>query len=566
MNKEDILKQVEELTNSEDILSTQKTANEIIKSFYQIKNKEDAERKEKEADLDTDVEYDSTQVEMNSKIEEAISTYKSKVKEVKQKIQQEEKENLNAKKGIIQEFKDLVQNEENIGKLFNHVKSIRERWNEIGNIPRDVYQNIQNEFARLNEEFNYNVNIYKELQENDLKKNYSIKNQLIHQVKELLNEDKIKVIESKLKTIQNEWTSVGPTFNDHWEELKKTYWDTVHELYAKIQSHYDGLKEKQAENLKAKEGLIGQAQAILDSIKEIDTHKEWEKATESLKEINETWRKTGRVAKEYNDKIWKSFRSILDEFYSQKSEYYKEQNDNFNEKAVKKEALIKEAEEISKSNDWKETTQKLKQLQKQWTKIGHAGKFQEQKLWKKFRKQFDDFFAKKDAYYAELDKANETNLAEKEALIKEIDSYTPSEDKEKAIAELKDFSKRFNAIGNVPFKEKDRIYKAYKAAIDKHYEALSISEKEISKIQFEAKVQQLKEAGEDISEVLKQERIKIRKKIGDINAEIAKIENNFGFFNISKGAEKLMEGFKKDIDKKKAMIESLKNELKQLKD
>jgi len=131
---------------------------------------------------------------------------------------------------------------------------------------------------------------------------------------------------------------------------------------------------------------------------------------------------------------------------------------------------------------------------------------------------------------------------------------------------LQDFSKRFNAIGNVPFKEKDRIYKAYKAAIDKHYEALSISEKEISKIQFEAKVQQLKEAGEDISEVLKQERIKIRKKIGDINAEIAKIENNFGFFNISKGAEKLMEGFKKDIDKKKAMIESLKNELKQLKD
>lgn len=566
MNKEEILNHLENWINSDDILAITKEANESIKLFRQIVDQEEAELKEKEADLDADIEYDTAQQELNLKIEEAISNFKAKVKAEKKKIKEQELHNLEEKKKIIEEFKNLVQNEENIGRLFNEIKAIREKWNEVGNIPRDAYQDIQSDFARLNEEFNYNVNIYKELQEHDLKKNYSLKNQLIHEVKDLLNEEKIKVIENKLKTIQNEWTSIGPTFNEHWEELKKTYWDTVHELYDKIKVHYEGLKEKQAENLNIKNQLIEDAQKILDTIKDFDSNAQWEKATNKIKEIQEQWKSTGRVMKEKNDKIWQSFREILDEFYDSKSSFYQQQNEVYKEKANKKEDLIKKAAEIAESEDWKNATNQLKKLQNEWTKVGHAGKFQEQKLWKQFRKYFDDFFAKKDAYFVALDKANEENLTKKEVLIKKIEEYKPKATKEETLSDLQEFSKEYNAIGNVPFKKKDAIYKAFKKAIDKHYSDLDISNREIAKMQIEAKIEQMKEAGEDISEILKEERIKIRKRISDLNAEIAKIENNFGFFNISKGAEKLMENFKNEINKKKDQIETLKKELQHYKD
>jgi len=126
----------------------------------------------------------------------------------------------------------------------------------------------------------------------------------------------------------------------------------------------------------------------------------------------------------------------------------------------------------------------------------------------------------------------------------------------------KEFSKEFLAIGNVPFKEKDRIYKAYKTALDNLYDGLKLDKVEKEKVLFEAKIETLK-SSLNPSKTIQVEKEKIRKQITELTKEITNYENNLGFFSPSKGSESLFKGVKDKIDGGKANIEKLKRQLKQ---
>lgn len=561
MNKTEILEKLTALKSQEDGKAIQKELRPITSEFYALYNKEEKDLEEKQLDLEAEVEIDVENDQLNKDIIAAIEANKARIVELKKVAEDAEKENLSSKQILLKRFQLLMQNEENIGILFNTIKEIREEWNAVGNIPKAKFQDIQAQYSQLNELFNYNVNIYKELQENDLKKNYSLKNQIIHQAKELLGEKNLKTLDQQVKALQNQWEEVGPTFQEHWEQLKEEYWSTIKAIYDKINSLREVRENEKTENLAKKQSLIEEVKGFAAILP--DTHATWEKATEAMSGFQDSWKKIGFAPKEVNDKIWTEFRGYFDTFYDTKAKFYEKRKEGNDEKKTLKEQIIEKADQLKDITDWKTGTDLAIKLQNDWKKVGHAGQYAEQKLWKEFRTKCDEFFAKKDAHYKELDAANEGNLKLKQDIIAEIIAFKGSENAKENIEALKGFSSRFAEIGNVPYKQKDAVYKEYKTALDEQYDKLKLSGKEKDKVFFQAKLDSIKGAA-DPSRMFQKEKDFLRKKINDLTKEVTNYENNLGFFGKSKGAEALLKGVMDNIQKGKSEIDAMKQKMREI--
>jgi predicted DNA-binding protein YlxM (UPF0122 family) len=274
----------------------------------------------------------------------------------------------------------------------------------------------------------------------------------------------------------------------------------------------------------------------------------------------ESWKKVGFAPKEDNELVWKEFRSYFNDFFAKKSDFFKAQNDVFAEHKKAKQALIDSIAELINPEDWKGSTQRLINVQNEWKKIGFSGR-SDDKMWKEFRAKCDAFFNQKDTFFKGLEGEQIENLKKKQDLIETIKAFVPSDDNKANVNTLKDFSKAFNEIGNVPMKEKDEVYNAYKSELNAHYDNLKMNQGDKDKMLFEARIDQLKESANP-ARFISQEKEKIRNRINEITKEIANYENNLGFFSKSKTANPLLDGVMKNIEKGKSEIESLKSKLK----
>lgn len=563
--KAEIVARLNELAHQDTVINDVNEFNELTTEFYKIQD--EVERQWEIRKLER-IEAGETAEEIGTPEFEYVAEFKrlSQLFKDKKKIEvtaqkDAEKANLEKKKALIAALADLIQNEENIGRAIGRLNDIQESWKEAGPIPRDKRQAIQKEFSSLVESFRYNINIYKDIKDHDLNRNLKLKKDLIEQLKGLLKLEKIKEVEEKLHAYQDEWNNIGGTHQKDWDEIKDEYWGTVNAIYEKVHKFYQERREERAENIEKKKALIEKVSEVV--AKEMESHKHWQKATEEIIAIQEEWKTIGFGPKEENNAVWKEFRGICNDFFGRKKEFYGEKNSAFDGVKEKKEQLIAEVEALRESTDWKGTTQKIVAIQKRWKEAGSAGPKYENKLWKKFREHIDYFFAAKDGHFEKADADGKANLAAKEAVIAEITKYKVGKDAKKAVADLKDFSAKFAQIGNVPFKEKDRIYKAYKAVLDEKYDAIEMDKEEKDKMMFESKLNSLL-GGKNQEQNLDKERSFIRSKIGKLNAEIAKYETNMAFFANADESNPLFKSVNESIAKTKSEIDALKTQLKMI--
>lgn len=565
MTKAEIIARLDELAHQEKVLSDVNEFNDLTTAFFKLQDEEERQWEIKKLER---IEAGEKPESIEKPIFEHLDEFKrlSQLFKDKKKIEinaqrEVEKANLDKKKALIAALTDLIQNEENIGRAIGRFKDIQDSWKEVGPIPRDKRQDTQKDFSNLVESFRYNINIYKDIKDHDLNRNLKLKKDLINKLKELLSLDRIKDVEEKLHALQDEWNNIGGTHQEEWEKIKDDYWTTVNSVYEKIHKFYQDRREEQNENLEKKKVLVDRAAKL--SIGKLDSHKSWNKATEQIIALQEEWKTIGYGPKEENTKIWKEFRAICNAFFAAKKEFYGERDQEFDGVKEKKEKLIAEVAAIKDSTDWKNTINKIKAIQNRWKEIGSAGPKFENKLWKEFRANIDHFFNAKDAHFEKADAAGKENLSAKEAVIAKIEKYKAGKDAKQTIDELKAFSAEFAAIGNVPFKEKDRIYKAYKKALDAQYDAIKMDAAEKAKVMFESKLNSLV-SGANQEKALEKERSFIRQKIGKLNAEIAKLETNMAFFSNADENNPLFKSVKNNISKTKAEIEGLKAQLKMI--
>jgi hypothetical protein len=561
--KAEIVSKIIALNNQPSVLDFTNEFNDLVNEFYHLQNEEERQfeidRLDRLAAGEKPENIERPVYPMLEEFKAVSNVFKEKRKVELTNVKERENANYKQKKVYIAALTDLIQNEENIGKAINRFKEIQENWKEVGPVPREKRQALQNEFSQLVDTFRYNIGIFKEIKDHDLKRNLTLKKELIEKLKALLSLDKIKEIETQLNALQDEWNSLGGTSQEDWEKIKDEYWATVNAVYEKIRKFYDGRREEQAKNVEEKKKLIEQAKEI--DIETLTEHKHWQKASEKILKLQEDWKKIGFGPRDENEAIWNEFRGVCNAFFAKKKGFYGERNDQFSDIKQKKEALIAEAQTIKDSTDWKGGTQKILNLQKKWKDIGSAGPKYENQLWKKFREPIDFFFNAKDAHFKSLDAAGYENLEKKKALIEKIKAYQPGADVKQTIADLKAFSEEFAGIGNVPFAEKDAIYKTYKSTLDDKYASLNINKEEKEKVMFQARIDSIS-ASSDKERLFDHEAGQIRQKIDHLNREIIQYENNLSFFSNADDKNPLFKNVNDNLRRTKEEVETLKLRLK----
>ena len=551
LNKEDVLKSIRSFIGANNELAV-KEATHQIKVFEVIFQKEIESFQEKGEENEKNINPENDQE--NILIFKAIEEFKKEQTQKKDKKKKEEKSNIKLKKEILENFQSLINGKEELGHLARGIKDIRTNWNKIGSISPKEDHKLQQEFSKLNESFNYNFNIYKELKENDLKRNFSLKNQIIHELKNLSELKDFNKLQIELKISQNKWEEVGPTFKEHWEELKKKYWSEVHIIQKRINEFYSKLKSNLKENLKKKKQLINKAKDL--SVQETSDSKEWDLVANELKKCQADWKKIGPVPKTENDKIWKEFRSYFDVFFDKRNEFLKIEKDNNKENYDSKLQLIETAKNYVENIKNDSNPLLIKKLQEKWKEIGNAGRFAEQKLWKKFRAQCDLFFETKTQNRNSIIFAEKENLNTKNSLITEFKKSGKS-----SFLELMDFIDEFQKTGEVPRKSSEKIINEFEKLIHSIIKNNNFISEEKHKITRAIKSSLLSNSSDPETTFIN-EKNRINKLINTTLKETTQLENNLGFFSNAKG--KMLEDFQSKIEKNKIKILEWRDELKKL--
>ena len=565
--KAEIVVKIRALAEQDKVLELADDFNDLVTEFYRLQEEEEHQWEvEKLERIEAGEKPESIEKPVFEFLEEvkALSTlfHEKRKAEVREK-KEIEKKNLEKKQTYLAALKDLIQNEENIGRAIARFRDIQEGWKEIGPIPRDKRQDLQREFSNLVDSFQYNINIYKEIKDHDLNRNLKMKQEIMEKLKALLELDRIKEVEKSLHALQDEWNSIGGTHQADWEQIKGEYWETVNAVYDKIRDFYKDRKEQLAANIESKKVLIEKAREIASH--ELDSHKAWKKWTDSLIELQNEWKKIGFGPKEENEAVWQEFRAVCNDFFDRKHQFYEKRGEEFGDIKEQKEKLIEEAKELSESTDWKETTKKIIALQKKWKDVGSAGPKYENRLWKRFREPIDKFFTTKDYHFKNKEASEAENLKKKKDLIAKIEAYKPNKDAHKSLDELKKFTEEFTAIGRVPIKEKDDVQKHFKAAMDKQYEGIDLSAEEKDKVLFEARLNGIF-TGNNTDRLIEQERIQIRKQIDRCNKELNQYETNLAFFSNADESNPLFKNVMESIRGVNEKIETLKGRLRMLRE
>lgn len=563
MEKVTFLNELKELVENQDVMAVSRNVNELRTRFDDFLLEED--RKKQVAVLEARERGEKAEFEqeidpIRNEFFEIYSAYKAKKSEAVAEKKSIQNECLKQKRALISRLKTVVESEENIGAAFGEFKTIHEEWKKVGDIPREKRDEVQAEYSRLLEDFFYNMKIYRELQDHDLHRNQQVKEEVIQKLIELVEDTSIQTVEKNIKVLQNEWAETGPVSKDKWEDLKNKYNEIVQKIYERIHAHYEEKRQIQKDNLEKKQILVEKSKEVVAKIETANNTKAWENLTAEILEIQAIWKTVGFGPKRENEEIWKAFRSECDFFFEKKKAFYTIIKDEYDAVAETKQKIVDQAEALKTSTDWKKTTEKLIQLQKKWKSVGSAGQKNEQRLWKAFRAACDEFFNAKSAFYAEKEKEFEGNLTIKQTLIEKIAGFELPKDKTEALETLKKFSNEFNAIGHVPITEKDKVFKAFKTAIDTKYEQLNIEGQEKEKIMFEARIETLK-ASPNAVKLLAKEKVELRKQIDELKSNVTQYENNLGFFSNAKKANPLIQDVEKKINQSKIKIEEIKRKL-----
>ena len=560
-NKIDLLMKTELITKMEELLL--KDAGEVAadvralqKEYQKLWTSEFEKAKQSfvdEGGQAKDFEYVKGPEDLS--FENLVESYNKLKKESDQKIAGEQARNLSIRQEIISKIKDLSQLSENVGAAVRKLHELQTQWKETGPVSSHKYKEIQADYSHAVEDIYYNLKIFRDLQEHDLKKNFELKTELIGKLHTIQSLDNIKEAERLIKIYRNEWDEIGPVPNAKWEALKHDYKVVLDETYSKIKTFYKSAEEQKESNLKAKQDIIEKVKAMITNGAEAKATR-WNEATEKIIALQAEWKSIGRTTEKDNEKIWAEFRTLCDSFFEKKKEFFSGLNEKFAENRKIKTQLIAKAEALSNSTDWQRTGLDLIKLQDTWKKYPSNGDKEEPKLFARFRKACNTFFDAKKNHYEKIDASYEENLTIKEGILSRLLEIKLSEDGNANREILKNFSSEWNAAGLVPMKDKKRLNDAFYNKLDELYEEMHIDKHEKSNIQFRTKIDRLL-ASENGFDLLLKESDHLKKMADEINARVRTYDNNLGFFKTSKGSNSFMKEIEDKIAVEKAKIAEL---------
>ncbi|MCI7597162.1 MAG: DUF349 domain-containing protein [Prevotella sp.] len=523
--------------------------------FYKLHIAE-REKQQKEY-LDNGGDPDKYQV-LPDEDEEAFKAEMTIIKEKRAKIFQqqeaEKQENLQKKLDIIEKIKAMATSPEQANKSYNDFKALQQEWKEIKAVPAEKANELWRNYQLYVEQFYDLLNLNREAREYDFKKNLEKKTRLCEEAEKLAGEEDVISAFHQLQELHQQFRETGPVAKDKREEIWNRFKAASTVINKRHQQHFDELRAKEEDNLVRKTALCEKVEAIAKE--ENKGSADWDRHTKEIIEVQKEWKTIGFAPQKMNVKIFERFRAACDDFFGRKAEYFKERKALLYENVGKKKALVEKALSLTDSTDWKSTSDKLIALQKEWKTIGPVPKKIGDKLWSEFLTACNHFFEARNTATNGVHNEERTNLEKKRGIIaqlKEIADKTEADAQDK-VMELID---EYNAVGHVPFKEKDKVYKEFHDILDRLNTELNISVARRKLDNFKSNLKNMAKQGED---AIDNERARLFRRYEQLKAEINTYENNLGFLNASSKKGNSL------IDEMNRKVQKLKDDAKLLYD
>ncbi|NLZ20095.1 MAG: DUF349 domain-containing protein [Bacteroidales bacterium] len=528
-----------QLKDSAERMSRSKEAEAIKSAFYKLLGRL---KSESGVSAETESSQDNPFEAVEQNFKALYADYKKERAEYNKQQDARREENLEKKQAIIEELKAIVESQEDVSAQFPAFRELQNRWREAGPVPATAFRNINDTYQFYVEKFYDMVKINRDLRDLDFRKNLEAKQAFCEAAEKLAENENVVNAFHELQKLHEQWKEFGPVAKEFREDIWNRFKAATAVVNKRYQSHFEGLKEQQAENLVKKTALCERTEEI--AAREISGSGEWNAASKEIEEIQAEWRRIGYATKKENQRIYDRFRAACDAFYSRKREFYAGIKDSMNENLDKKLSLIEQAEALKSSTEWKKTTDQFIALQKQWKEIGAVPRKKSEALWKRFRGACDEFFAARDAN-AGKDNDFYGNLKAKRKVIEDIQAYEPGEDAAANEEAMRGFADRWQAIGHVPFKEKDAVGRAYRDAMQDKFPGYSSQR-----------------GAPRGARAPRSPKDALIEKYNRLQQDITTYENNIGFFSASKNSEPLIRQMEERIEHAKAELKELEAQIR----
>lgn len=480
----------------------------------------------------------------------AMNVIKQKRAELQAELDRQKEENLQKKQEILERIKALSATPEEANQAYKEFKELQNQWKELTLVPAEKANELWKTYQLYVEQYYDQLKLNNEFREYDFKKNLEIKTRLCETAEKLNEEADVISAFQQLQALHQEFKETGPVAKELREEIWARFKAASTAVNKRHQQYFEELKQKEEENLAHKTALCEKIEAI--DLTAVKTAAAWEAQTQQIIEMQKEWRTIGFAPQKMNVKIFERFRGACDRFFTEKAAFFKRLKEEQAQNLAKKTELCEKAEALKDSTDWKATADKLMQIQKEWKTIGAVPKKHSESLWQRFIGACDYFFEQKGKNTASQRGEEKENLQKKEQVIEKLKTLLESDEEENKQDAVKELMKEWNEIGFVPFKEKDKIYKAYHETVDQLFKALNMSAARRRLDNFKNNLKNdAKEGGQGLS----RERERLVRAYENKRSEIKTYENNLGFLTCSskKGSSLLNEMNKK--------MEKLKDEL-----
>ena len=555
--KAEILERVREIAHGDETPQKEEVDN-LKTAFYKLHI---AEREAHiKAFIDGGGDPNQYQIVPDS-VEEAFKAEMGIIKEKRAKLFKEQEaeklENLTKKLAIIDKIKSMITTPEEANKSYQEFKTLQQQWREIKNVPAEKANELWRNYQLYVEQFYDMLRLNSIARDEDFKKNLEAKTRLCEIAENLANEEDIISAFHQLQKLHQEYREIGPVAKEQREEIWNRFKAASTVINKRHQQHFEGIRAREEDNLARKTVLCEKVEAI--AAEENKGSGDWEKHTKQIIELQSEWKTIGFAPQKMNVKIFERFRAACDDFFGRKAEYFKGLKDTFKQNAEKKRALIEKAQALQNSTDWKATGDKFIALQKEWKTIGIVPKKLGDQLWEEFLGACNKFFEARKAAGAGQHSEEYANLDKKREVIAKLKGIA-EEAGEDIQEKVQSLVEEYNAIGHVPFKEKDKIYEEYHAVLDKLYKDLNISVAKRRLNNFKQNLKQVAERGEN---ALDNERARLFRQYEAIKQEVQTYENNLGFLNASsKKGNSLIDEMNRKVQKLKDDMNLVREKIK----
>ena len=444
----------------------------IKAAFFALRREETANEKEEFlANGNEEADFTVKEDPDENNLKELLNVLKERRTEFNAAQEANREANLEKKRQIIALINEIANDPDNINRQFNRVKQLQQDFKDAGEVPATADTEIWKEFQRATERFYDVLKMNKELRDYDFKKNLELKQQLCEEAEELDEETDIVTAFRKLQELHNKWREIGPVAKELREELWARFKAASSAINKKYQTFFEDRKSKEKENADAKTELCEKIEQI--STDDLKTYAQWDEVTKQIIALQEDWKKLGYASRKANAALFARFRKSCDDFFAKKAEFYKSMKEELSGNLAKKIDLCERAEALMDSTEWKEATDKFVEMQKEWKTIGPVVKKYSDSVWKRFIAACDHFFEQKKQQNVNVHAVEHENLKAKKDVIANLKA-TIEEAGEEAAQKVRELMDRWQEIGHVPFKEKDKIYAQYRELVDKAFETLNM--------------------------------------------------------------------------------------------